>query len=281
MSRHSSLAEQLAPILAYRDIEQSANSSISSGYSAEDIADLHEERRIGIRPTLSEIMQSVKSGPIERNEQGRIVQIGKLRFSDGTQTERTSKLGIDGKVIEDNIRMPVGAMLGCKEAQERVLGGGAKNDGESNAFFCTAFCVVPVTYKTSGKINRISKGNCAIDYMLAVYRAYTGDITKCPDGMAMGTPHIADNFIGMRMQPKAIGGSISWTDLSDKLAEREEYLAIERNISEQDKKEVTAAIDAKSLGHFGQSVGMSAQYARQGGGKKRLLALAQRLSAVI
>ena len=95
----------------------------------------------------------------------------------------------------------------------------------------------------------------------------------------MGTAQIADNFIGMRMQPKASGGSVSWVDLSDKIAEREEYLAIERELKD-DAKDMGKALEAKTLKQFGQSMGYSNGYSRKGG-KQRLIELAEKLKGVM
>lgn len=51
-----------------------------------------------------------------------IIRIGRLKFSDGKQSERGHRLVMD-QIVEADIRMPVGAMLGEREKSARDKGG--------------------------------------------------------------------------------------------------------------------------------------------------------------
>lgn len=147
MTRHGSLAEQLKGVLAYRSRPEGPVEPIQTNWTAapandnnpEDLAGLRVERRWSMRPTPEEIMAEVAKDEVERGPAstmdffvnkatktvhvpGATIAIGKLRFSDGTQTERGHKL-VMGEVVDAQIRMPVGALLGTRDRQERVLGG--------------------------------------------------------------------------------------------------------------------------------------------------------------
>ncbi|MGG7534667.1 hypothetical protein [Rhizobium sp. 12,4] len=301
MTRHASLAEQLSALKAYVfraeqtvDVDTNWSPIASCPAQAEDLAGMHAERRVSIRPTWQEIVRQVETGDVEygwhTDDHGKkhkvVVRIGKLKFSDGTQTERCMMAGIDGDPVTGLIRMPVGAMLGTKEEQERTLGGNGASSGESNAWFSNVFGVEPRAYVAGGKKRRgriYSRDEAAS--MLADAIANTPimpPVTRCPDGMAMGTQRIADNFIGMKKSPKGNGGSIAWQDLSDKIAERETFIEAERLMTSKDKAILAAASSARNMSDIGAAAGLSRSYSiKKGGGRRALLAANDNLMAAI
>lgn len=131
-TRRGSLAEQLRALIAYRNRPEGEYEPLQSNWSVtpdtynadpQEIADMRFERDWRQTPSVQEIMRQVATDDVERNEQGQIIRIGRLRFSDGNQTERCHVLGIDGIVIEAELRMPAGAMLGTRDKPERTSGG--------------------------------------------------------------------------------------------------------------------------------------------------------------
>lgn len=288
MARHGSLAEQLSSIKEYHNrptvkprqpVQTNWEVTPSAPVNPEDIAGLHMEREIRFRPSISEIMRQVMEGETIRNSAGAIIAIGTLRFSDGTQTEKAFVSGIDGKVSEKPVRMPLGAMLNCKEPQERPLGPSGANPGESNAWFAARFKVDAPRYR---KLTRAKPKNprpvprsLAYDDLAAAIAntAAMPPVRVCPPSLPCGAAVVADSFIGMRITPKSSGGSIAWQDMSSIMAEREEWLEVERALSEEDKIDLVKLQSARNLTHFGQSAGFST--ARSG--KKRLFDLAEKI----
>lgn len=292
MARHSSLAEQLAAVLEFAKRPESRQEPVQTNWStvaANDndpivVEEYSEERRVSIRPTIGEIMRSVESGHTERNSAGQIVRIGRFRFSDGTQTERCTMYGIDGKPIEGDITMPVGAMLGTSEAQERTLGGSGVGKGESNAFFAEIFDVANRKYTPGGKKRR-GKNYTAEESRALLAQAIANtkampDVEYCEDGMALGSANVADNFIGMKKSPKGNGGSISWQDLSEKISQREEWEAVERELSRKDLAVLDAVTSARNMSQVGQSIGFTGKHAERRG-KRALLAANDNLARAI
>ena len=165
-SRHSSLADQLAAIKAYRNRPETvepmqtnwAPVASNDNVDSEDLADLRVERRLEIVPSLRTIVGEMHK-PQMRNDAGQVVAIGSLRFSDGTQTERAYAHGPDGKLIRYDATMPVGAMLGTRESAD-ALSGASENPIEialSNRFFAAAFGTEPHRYKTGSRDRRKGK----------------------------------------------------------------------------------------------------------------------------
>lgn len=290
MARHGSLAEQLAALKAYSQRPQAAAEPLQTNWHttpandndpvvAEDFA---EERRVSIRPTIGEIMRSVSSTDAERNDIGQIVKWGKLRFSDGTQTERCTMYGIDGKPIEGDITMPAGAILGASEEQERTLGGSGVSLGNSNAYFAEVFDVDNRQYKPCGKRKRgrnYTRDESVGLLLDAVANTETmPDVEYCEDGFALGTARVADNFIGMKKAPKGSGGSVAWQDLSDKIAEREAWLEVEKSLSVTDRAVLDVAASAQSFA----SISMKGhKRTAERNGRKKLIAANDNLMAAI
>lgn len=286
MSRHGSIADQLKGILVYRErpnIEEpiipiSTNWSTAPSGTAdkEDLINLSQDRKRIVTPSIAEIMKQVESNEVGVNAQGQIVAIGKLQFSDGTQTEQAYRRTIDGKLERYMARMPVGAMLNTRDAADVALGKGAINHGGSNTYFRKVFKTEQHEYVASGK--RRKGKNYANDEAQAMLDEAIANtevmplVTKLPDGLPYGTARVADNFIGMKIAASGNSGSIAWQDLSTLMSERESWAAVMSVITQEDKDALDASGEAKTMADIGQSVGMTMEYARRKGGRRRLIA---------
>lgn len=296
MPRHGSIADQLrGGLLKYRSrpeteapiepVQTNWRVMAANDNAPEEIADLSQDRKRIVTPSIAEIMRQVEDGPVATNDAGQTVAIGKLQFSDGTQTEKAYRLTIDGKLERYMARMPTGAMLNMRDTSDVALGSGAVDHGGSNSFFREVFNTEPHVYVTSGKRRKGQNfTNDEAQAMLDEAVANTAEmppVTKCPDGLPYGTARVADNFIGMKKSTKANGGSIAWQDLSTLMSERESWAAVVGELTPQDKEVLDFTEAARSLADVGQSVGMSAEYARRKGGKRRLLAANDNLMTAI
>ncbi len=145
MARHGSLAEQLAAVRRFAAEPDHQPEPLQTNWSVvpandnnqDEIEDLKHDRKRLVTPSVAEIMKNVATGEVERNEAGQVIRIGKLRFSDGTQTEKAYRLTIDGGVEEYAARMPAGAMLGSRDKVDVALGGddNPQEVTDSNQYF--------------------------------------------------------------------------------------------------------------------------------------------------
>jgi len=112
--------------------------------------------------------------------------IGKLRFSNGQVTERAYTRGPDGKLIAFDTKVPVGAMLGTSENQERVLGGNRKGVAKRNAYFAELLeASLPNKTKTKKRQRyvKVSKEETRADLAKAYANTPTlPPIQRCPPG---------------------------------------------------------------------------------------------------
>lgn len=300
MTRHASLAEQLTALRAFIEqpetVEpvqtnwQSSPHARPAAFNPEDVVDMHVERRVRIRPSIGEIINRLAGvefamidkqtrpvgGDIERSESGAVVRMGKIRFSDGTATERAYKTNIDGGVIIYDARLPVGAMIGTRETQERTMGGDeADGDAESNRYFAEMFGVKPRGYRSGGKRRQgRNYTNAESAAMLAEAIANTPvmpPVTMCPDGIACGTARISDQFNGMKKGRSGESGSMQWADIGTALAERDVWALAKQALKGDDRTAIDALGCAKSMRHVGASLGFAGGWSgRQG--KRALVA---------
>ncbi|GHC61532.1 hypothetical protein [Limoniibacter endophyticus] len=254
----------------------------------EDLVDAYPERRIRIRPSVEEIEKQIASGTIERNDEGQIVKIGRLRFSDGNQTEPAYRYTIDGKLERYSARMPTGAMLGASEEQERILGGDIdpQDMSRSNNFFNDVFGVKPRRYRPSkgqGRASRRTAAECQAELDAIYARTDWSKVTLtiCPPGLPAGAQRIADSFLGMQKTTCAGGGSMGWEDISTAMVERETWARTIAYLSDRDMAVLDAAMTARSYADVGSAIGQSAEYTRRKGGKKALLAANDNLMRAI
>lgn len=286
MTRHGTLAEQLEALRLYAStpdhdpepLQTTWTTVAAKDNNPEDTEGMTVERRWRMKPSIEEIMRHVEEGDIERSEaatemttyngvehkthvvQGPVVRIGRLRFSDGTQTERGHKLTIDGKVIATQIRMPVGAMLGTKDAAESQLG--AEEDSQhvtaSNHYFADLMKTLPHRYRAGGKRRQgrnYTRAEAIV--MLDEARANTDmskvTVTRYPDGLPCGSQKMADVFPGMVKTQRGESGSLAWQDIVIAKADRDAWATSIASLSAKDKTTLDAAFTAKSFEELGGS----------------------------
>lgn len=186
-----------------------------------DDADL--ERAVEFVPSVDMIMREVSEGDIEYglhiDENGKghkvVVRWGRLRFSDGSQKERGHKLILD-KVVDADLEMPVGAMLGCREKSVRDKGTETDSAG-SNAHYrrLVKGRVATPPKLTPKKEDRVAISKAAARTMLADAISNTPVMppTKiCPDGLPYRPSNLRQLFIGGRKGRNGESGSMAWED---------------------------------------------------------------------
>lgn len=276
LARHESLADQLKALLAYRNRPEGQPEPIKTNWTPvaandnkEDLEGLHLERRRSMRPTELEIMESVNSGEIERNEAGQIIRIGKLRFSDGTQKERAFRYSIDRKLIEYDAPMPVGAMLGTRDRQERILGG---DTSSSNAAYTAVY-----GGRHPNKVKRKHRDVRATEKR-APYRTkeqMRSEIAELPEfpitvykkGFPWKPSSLRELFMGLEKGKKGESGSIAWEDISTHIVDREVWRETMAALSEDDKNTLGAFVVAKTMREIGEVNGFSGKRAERMGKK--------------
>jgi hypothetical protein len=201
-----------------------------------------------------------------------IVRIGKLRFSDGTQTERGQKLFVD-KVVEADIEMPVGAMLGCREKATREKGAEA-DVSSTNAHYrwmVTGRVATPPKLRPR-KSERRSISNAEAANMLADAYANTPVMPKVkryPDGFPASPTNLRQLFIGGRKGKSGESGSMAWEDIFTEKENREIFHRGLDAMQDEHVRVLTEAMTAKSLSEIGTARGFKGRHAIDAG--RRLL----------
>ena len=298
MARHGSLAEQLAAVRRFatepdhRPQPLQTNWSVvpANDNSPDEIEDLKHDRKRLVTPSVAEIMKNVATGEVERNEAGQVVRIGRLRFSDGTQTEKAYRLTIDGGVEEYAARMPAGAMLGSRDKVDVALGGddNPQEVTDSNQYFADMLDTKKARYLTGKKHKGPRVRMTADEARAELAKAYANTdmskvtFTRCPDGLPCGSAKIADSFLGMQKTTCAGGGSVMWQDIVTAMADREEWFEAVDQLKPKDREVLEAAKTAKTYEDVGISIGQTPKYAKyNGGGKRALIAANDNLMAAI
>lgn len=298
MSRHSSLAEQLKALLAYRNKPEGPIEPIKTNWTTiatndnadpEETEDFSFERNLLVTPSVQEIIRQVRTKDVERNNQGQIVRIGKLRFSDGTQTEKAYTTGPDGEVIRVDARMPAGAMLGTTEKAKEQSGGKGYTQAhleQSNLFFAAMLGTIEPRYiKRSKRRNgpSITAEQSRIELAKAVANT---EVMPCVKRYKVGLPcggqRIADSFLGMQKGRKGESGAIAWEDVATHKVNREIWEETLAQLSERDIATLDKAMEAATYEEVGVADGQAQSYAKyNGGGKRRLIAANDNLSRAL
>lgn len=297
MTRRGSLAEQLAALRAYVTIPDHEPEPMQTNWSTipandnepEVVADMQVERRWRMKPSTAEIIRQVETGEVERNSAGQVVRIGSLKFSDGTQTEQAMKVTIDGKVVSFQARMPVGAMLGMKDAAESQLGG--EEDGQhvtaSNSYFAEVFDTLPHRYKAGGKRRRGKNYTRAESVELLAAAASNTDMSKVvrtyyPTGLPCGSAKVADSFLGMQKGKKGESGSVMWQDIVSAREARIAWGWAVAALADDDRRVLDTAVSAKTYADVGVAAGQTRNYAdKKSGGRRALIAANDNLAQAI
>ncbi|KQS74230.1 hypothetical protein ASG25_02100 [Rhizobium sp. Leaf384] len=242
------------------------------------------DRTLEITPTMDEIEREMRKSPergsyVDDNGVSRktVVRIGRLRFSDGTQTERGYKLDAD-KVVEANIRMPVGGMLGGKEKSPRDRG--TEDDvSRTNAHYRWMvqgrLAGRPKSKAPPTREERLSVNRAAAADMLA--RAYANtptlpEITRCPDGFPYGPTNLGQLFTGGRKGKKGESGSQAWQDIFTEKENRDTFNRALEAMADKHVFALTEALSARSLAQLGEARGYKGRHAIDAG--RRLLVAA-------
>lgn len=297
MTQRASLSEQLAALMAYRNRPEGPHEPLGSNWATtpansndEDVSAFSQERDIRMTPSVAEIMRQVETGDVETNTKGQIIRIGKLRFSDGTQTEKDLKRGADRSVIEYDRVMPVGAMLGCREKAETALGGrGYSGDylfRSNNYFAGTLDTDLTARVKRGKRRNGPGYSRDETQAMLEEAIANTPNmppVKRYPAGLPAVAERVAENFNGMQT---AVGGGSEvpapWQDMVGAIVQREIWDAAMAEMKSVDVATLDVAMDAGSYAEVGIAAGQSPSYAdKKSGGRKRLQAANDNLSAAL
>lgn len=239
------------------------------------------EMALEVLPSINDIMRQVKRGPIEygthvdeKKKAHRVItRIGRLRFSDGSQVEKGHKL-VAGEPAETNLKMPVGAMLGCREREAREKGQ-VEDIAYSNAHFrwMLGDPKAPRSKALTPKPGpRVEMTKAEAEKMLADAIANTPvmpPVTKCPDGLPFQPKNLRTLFIGGQKGKNGESGSQAWEDIFDQMGKRDTYAkAIDEMVTEN-VEVLTRALSARSLRQIGEARGYHGKYAIEAG--RRLL----------
>lgn len=296
MTRHGSLAEQLKALLAYRNRPEGEPEPIKTNWTtiaADDNADPEEtedfsfERNLLVTPSVQEIAKQVRTGDIERNEHGQIVRIGKLRFSDGTQTEKAFTTGPDGNIIKMDARMPVGAMLGTTEKVKEQSGGKGYTTAQleqSNLFFATMLGTIEPRYVKRTKRRNgpsLNAEQSRIELAKAIANTDVMPLVKrYKTGLPCGGQRVADSFLGMQKGKKGESGAIAWEDIATHKVNREIWDETIAALSTEDTETLNTAMKGKTLREIGEAHGFVGKRAERMG-KKILRAANDNLAAAL
>ncbi|MBZ9921472.1 hypothetical protein LB579_27635 [Mesorhizobium sp. BR1-1-7] len=244
-------------LLAYRNRPEGPIEPVKTNWSVipandnnpEDVVDLGIERSWRITPSVAEIMASVATKEVARNDRDQIVRIGKLRFSDGEQTERAYCYGPEGKLMQYDARLPVGAMMGTRDKPDSQLGGTGYTERAtvlSNSYYAEVFDVDYPQYVKAGKRKR---GDVLItpEEQRELLAGPLPPITVCQPGLPTGSERVADSFIGLRKGKKGESGAIGWEDIAMSKVHREVWEETLAYLSQQDVETLDAALDARTL----------------------------------
>lgn len=279
MTRHKSLASAMSALLAYRNRPEGDPVPVKTNWSLmasndnepEVVAEMGYERIQLTTPSVAEIMRQVATNDVERSDPtemevikngvphtvcvpGQIVRIGRLRFSNGEQIERGYKVGPGGDVVGTELRMPVGAMLGCQDRPHTPVGGGdnPQEVSASNAYFNEMFGTTPRSRRSAGKgYKRNGPGftHTAAKAMLADAYANTPDlppVTRCPPGLPAAGNKIADSFVGMKKAGKGDTGSTAWESIATALVDREIWAEALDELSDRDRQTLDVVVHGRA-----------------------------------
>lgn len=326
--RHGALAEGLAPLLAWLHRPEGADEPetpivtvAASTWSIVPDNDncppqhFHTETDCRITPSIEEIERALAGvevvyrkepkrarkqgkrqeyavpigGDIDRNQDGSIVRMGTLHFSDGGQFERVSIRGAEGKVSIGSRRMPRGSMLWTAERSTRESGASSAPDA-SNAYFADVLGTAPARYLTgTGKARNTAMARLpnpplpptSLSYSQA--REFAGLPPAERDmrpALPAGSPNVADSFIGLKKTTCGKGGSQAWQDIGSAMVDKEIWQETVALLASQDREVLDAVRTARNLREVGESLGYSGEYARKAG-KKALISANDNLKKIM
>jgi hypothetical protein len=200
-----------------------------------------------------------------------IIRIGRLKFSDGKQTERGHKLVMD-QVVEADIRMPVGAMLGEREKSSRDKGGEVDTTGSNSHYRWMVKAKGAQRPKKAQKKPRVEITKEKARQMLADAYANTPvlpEVKRREPGLPYGPTNLRQLFIGGRKGKNGESGSQAWQDIYTEKENRDTFSRALDAMQDEHVRVLTEAVGAKSLGQLGEVRGFKGRHAIAAG--RRLL----------
>lgn len=285
---------ELSTLLDYRNRPEEQVEPVQSNWTIvvandnadpEEIVDFGFERHLRMSPSVEEIMRQVELGPVVRNEAGQIVEIGNLKFSDGTQTEKAYKTGLDGDLVQVDYRMPTGAMLRCREKGESPAGGKGYTQVDelnSDRFYASTFGTdmprfVKRTTRRNGKSLTAAESQQLIDEAIANTKVMP-EVKRYPAGLPCGGPKVGDSFLGFKKGGSGHSGSIAWQDIAQTIENAKVWSNVRRALKTEDVEVLDAAMRAQTLSDI--EPGGTDRGARKRG-KRRLIAANDNLATVL
>ena len=196
------------------------------------------------------------------------VRIGSLRFSDGSQKEKGQKLVLK-EAVDAEIRMPVGAMLGCNEKSARDKGAEIDETG-SNAHY--RWMVKGKSANQPKKKDRSKKrvvmSKMEARTMLAEAIANTPvmpEVKRAPDGFPYGPTALRQLFIAGRKGKNGETGSEAWEDIAVENENKRQFEIALESMLDSDVSVLADAVDAKSLTQLGEARGYKGRHAVDAG----------------
>ncbi|CAH0141556.1 hypothetical protein SRABI05_00308 [Agrobacterium fabrum] len=197
-----------------------------------------------------------------------IVRIGSLRFSDGSQKEKGQKLVLK-EAVDAEIRMPVGAMLGCNEKSARDKGAEIDETG-SNAHY--RWMVKGKSARQPKKKDRPKKrvvmSKMEARAMLANAIKNTSvmpEVKRGPDGFPYGPTALRQLFIAGRKGKNGETGSQAWEDIAVESENKRQFEIAFASMRDSDVRILADAVEAKSLAQLGEARGYKGRHAVDAG----------------
>ena len=321
-SVRGAFADSLPMLMALRNTPDHRPEPIRSSWSTDASATISEPDRdetgkklpslavdmlLEITPSIAKIRYAFEKGDVFRGKpqankrtkkiakRGPIIAIGKevkrgsvtniigLHFSDGSQTERATRVR-EGKVEAFDRPMPIGAMLGTSEKLSPHIGTDAAAS-LSNTRLCAVFFrkdehgrpnnwrpFTPGGTMRRGRSYKPDQSRKLIDRAIANTRVMP-PIKYCPPGIASGTARFADQFVGVvsSLSGTGKGGAVGWVDVHSAVQSAKEWKATIKSADPNALAVLRAALTAKNLGEVGAAAGQSEKYATYAGGGKLAL----------
>lgn len=266
------LAEQLSALMAYRNRSDHKPEPVTSNWSVVPANDnavtkrserLADEKLLKVTPSIEEILRNMREDWVWKG--GKLVSIGRLRFSDGTAYEPALVRTDDGSVERKLVRVRAGAMLGCNEALTEDAGGQGSavmiGNAEMQANYfpktdagdvITPRTFIPSGRRRQGKSLSPRQSRALISEAIANTKAMP-PVTKCPPGVASGTAQFSEQFIGMKIGSTGKGGMIHWVDLYTAGLEHDAWVKAHSSLSKNDRETLDLTLTAKNLADVGRS----------------------------
>lgn len=270
MTRHASLAEQLAAIRRAvtepdhipEPLQTNWSTTVANDNNPEDVEGMKMDKLWDISPSTGEIMRQVENFEEIKNDQGLTIRWGSLRFSDGTQTEQGYKVTVDGEVVVHQFVVPAGGMLGTTD-KERVQRGGDENPEDATSTK-NYFSGKETDFRPAGLFNalhpkpvkRTKRRDRTGPKTKAEERQWLADaiagtavmpaVKKIEDGFPASPANLAQLFPGLVKVCTGSSGSQAWNDIATLREDRDEWFKWVASLKDEDRSVIEVARTAGS-----------------------------------